>query len=139
MSGDVPLPVVDDVDAEFWVAARDHEFRMQRCSDCDYLWWAPGAVCPKCWSRAYEWVELSGRGRVNSWVVFHQRYLDAFADDIPYAVAEVELAEGPRYLAPIVDCEPDDVHSGMPVVVAFRDVTDEFTLPMFRLDDGAVE
>ena len=56
-------------------------------------------LCPGCWSRKFTWKQLNGRGRVNSWVVFHQAYFRSYERDIPYKVAEVELAEAPRVLA----------------------------------------
>jgi uncharacterized OB-fold protein len=51
---------------------------------------------------------------------------------VPYTVAIVELDEGPRLMTNLVECEPEDVYIGMPVEVAFREQTDEFTLAMFR-------
>jgi uncharacterized OB-fold protein len=126
------LPRIGPEDAPFWAAAREHEFRMQRCDDCGHIRWPPGPVCPKCWAREAEWVRLSGRGVVNTWVVFHRAYFEAFADRVPYSVVEVELAEGPRYLANLLECENDEISRGMPVEVVFEDVTAEVTLPQFR-------
>jgi uncharacterized OB-fold protein len=129
MATNKPTPQIDD-DAPFWDAATDHELRMQQCEDCGHIRWPPGPVCPECWAEPHEWTELSGRGEVNTWVVFHRVYFDAFADDVPYNVAEVELEEGPRYLAP-VNCENDDLYRGMPVEVYFDDVAEDVTLPKF--------
>lgn len=132
MSGESPpLPNVTAEDSPFWEAARDEEFRMQQCTECERIRWPPGPVCPDCWAEDHEWAELSGRGAVNSWVVYHQEYHPAFADAIPYNVAEIELEEGPRYLAPVVDCENDDLYRGMPVAVVFEPVSEEITLPKF--------
>lgn len=105
---------------------------MQRCASCGHVRWPPGAVCPDCWAIDAEWIRLSGDGVVNAWVVFYRPYFDAFADRVPYSVVEVELAEGPRYLSNLLDCENDDIYRGMPVEVVFEDVTDEVTLPQFR-------
>ena len=125
------LPVVDEEDAPFWAAARAHELRMQRCNSCGELWWPPGSVCPECWAEDFEWVELSGHGVVNSWVVFHRPYWPDVEDEVPYVVAEIEIEEGPRYIATVVGVAPDELSRGMPVDVVFRDVTDEVTLPEF--------
>lgn len=131
MVSDSILPRIDD-DAPFWEAARDHELRMQRCESCGYVRWPPSPVCPECWEEAHEWAALSGEGEVNTWVVFHRSYFDDFDEDVPYNVAEIELDEGPRYLANIVECENEEIYRGMPVEVVFEDVTDEVTLPKFR-------
>ena len=76
--------------------------------------------------------KLSGRGKVNSWVVFHQAYFSSFKDDIPYNVAEVELEEGPRLLTNLVEVDDADIQIGMPVEIIFDDITDEVTLAKFK-------
>lgn len=133
--GSERLPAIDAVDEPFWEAARNHELRMQQCADCGYLWWAPGPACPECWSERYEWTELSGNGIVNTWVVFHRAYWPALEDEIPYIVAEIELEEGPRYLANVVECDSADLYRGIPVEVVFEEVAEGFTLPKFRPRD----
>jgi uncharacterized OB-fold protein len=50
----------------------------------------------------------------------------------PYIITLIDLEEGVRMLSNIVDCSPGDVKIGMPVEVAFIDVTEDFTLPVFR-------
>jgi uncharacterized OB-fold protein len=47
-------------------------------------------------------------------------------------IAHVELQEGVKLLANIVDCRPEEVKIGMPVEVVFADVTPEVTLVNFR-------
>lgn len=131
-SSETRLPVIGEEDAPFWEAARNHELRMQQCNNCDYIWWAPGVVCPECWSDNYEWIELSGEGEVKTWAIFHRPYYDDIEDNLPYNVGEIELEEGPRYLANIVGCDNGDIYQGMPVEVVFEDITDEITLPKFR-------
>lgn len=132
MTTDRILPRIDDDDAPFWAAARDEELRMQRCEECGHVRWPPSPVCTECWATAHEWAELSGRGVVNTWVVFHRVYFEAYADEVPYNVAEIELEEGPRYLANVVGCENDDLYRGMPVRVVFEAYSDEVTVPKFE-------
>lgn len=132
MSSDKISPRIDNDDAPFWAAARDRELRMQRCEECGYVRWPPSPVCTECWEEAHEWTELSGHGVVNTWVIFHRVYFDAFADEVPYNVAEIELEEGPRYLANVINCENDDLYRGMPVEVVFEEYTDEVTVPKFE-------
>lgn len=125
-------PRIQEEDIPFWEATRNHEFRMQHCRDCGSIWWPPGPVCPDCWSSSYEWTELDGTGTINSWVVFHRTWFEAFSDDLPYNVVEVELTEGPRYISNLVDCENDEIYRGMAVEVLFEPLTDEIVLPKFR-------
>jgi len=72
--------------------------------------------------------------------VFHRAYHPAFADDLPYAVACVELAEGPRLMSNIVGVPPDQIRCDMPVEVVFEKISDDISLPKFRpaaANDGA--
>jgi uncharacterized OB-fold protein len=60
-----------------------------------------------------------------------------FADRVPYVIAIVELAEGPRLTTNIVGCSPDVVYIGMDLQVDFDDLEDDeaTTLPVFRPAD----
>ncbi|HEX3246512.1 MAG TPA: OB-fold domain-containing protein, partial [Chloroflexota bacterium] len=64
--------------------------------------------------------------------IFHRAYHKGFTDELPYAVAVVELEEGPRLVSNIVGCSPNDVNIGMPVSVVFEDVTEDTTLFKFQ-------
>lgn len=52
----------------------------------------------------------------------------------PYAIAVVELAEGPRLMTNIVECPqtPEALALDMPLEVVFERVSDSITLPKFR-------
>lgn len=128
-----PLPTISDFNRPFWQAARNHELRLQRCMDCSVLWAPSGPVCPRCLSDHFQWEQLSGRGTIASWVVFHRLYIPAFADELPYNVAFVELEEGPRIIANIIDADNRELHIGASVEVVFEQVSDEVTLPKFKL------
>ena len=75
---------------------------------------------------------VSGRGTVYSFTVTHQNQAPGFRESLPYVLAVVELAEGPRMMTNVVGCAPDDVRIGMAVEVEFDDVTSEVTLAKFR-------
>jgi uncharacterized OB-fold protein len=69
-------------------------------------------------------IELTGRGEVFSYSIVHvpPKGHELLA---PYIVAIIKLEEGPRILAQVVDCEPNEVYIGMPVEVAFRRITED--------------
>jgi uncharacterized OB-fold protein len=127
-----PLPTITPLNQPYWDALRRHELRMQRCEGCGHIFYPPSPLCPRCWSRELRWTALSGRGRVNSWVVFHQAYFKGFEGEIPYNVAEVELDEGPRLMTNLIAIANEDIRAGMPVEIVYDDVTEELTLPRFR-------
>ncbi|BBC34108.1 uncharacterized protein SGFS_054020 [Streptomyces graminofaciens] len=89
-------PVADDDGAPFWEYAARGELRVQACADCGELRFPPRPCCPHCQSFGSEWRELSGRGRVWSYVVPHPPLLPDYAEQAPYNVILVELAEAPR-------------------------------------------
>ncbi len=60
-------------------------------------------------------------------------YDDTWSDDVPYVVAVVELDEGPRLLANIVEPDIDRLAIGDRVEVTFEDRSDGVSLPVFRV------
>lgn len=132
-----PLPDIHDrLNAPYWQAAKRHELSMQRCPRCGFVRFPAAKFCPECLEENDEWVTLSGRGTVWSFGVYHHVFNRTFAEDIPYNVALVELEEGPRLITNIVGIPNEEITIGMPVEVAFDDVTDEVTLVKFRPASG---
>ncbi len=77
------------------------------------------------------WVEASGAGTVFTYAVYRRAYHPAFKPLIPYAVAVIELAEGPRLISNVVDVPVEEIHVGMEVRLTFIDAGTA-TLPVFR-------
>jgi uncharacterized OB-fold protein len=119
--------------APFWAAAREGRLVLQRCGKCGRFHFPAVETCSGCLtSDSLTWVDASGAGEVFSCVVMHQLYHPAFAAEVPYAVVDVKLAEGPRMISRVVDCTPGDLRIGMVVEVAFEPASEEFHLPVFR-------
>ena len=128
-----PLPAIDEETRPFWDYAKKHELRMQKCVECGKIYYPPSTLCPHCHSwKGSEWVKLSGKGQVYSFIVARRATNPAFAKEVPYVVAIIETEEGGRLISNVIDCKPEDVKIGMPVEVVFDDVTDEVTLPKFK-------
>jgi uncharacterized OB-fold protein len=127
-----PVPVPSEDSAPFWAAAKRHKLSLQKCATCGEFRFPPAPLCPECTEMGGEWTELKGRGKVFSFVVFHRSYDKSFDADLPYAVALVELDEGPRLVSNIVGMPPDQLRCDMPVEVVFDDVTPVCTLPKFK-------
>jgi uncharacterized OB-fold protein len=116
----------------YWQAAKEHRLALPKCEDCDKFWFPPSRACPHCLSMNVSFQTVSGRGKVFSFVTFHRVYRPAFAQDVPYVVALVELEEGPRVLTNILGISHEDVRCEMPVEVVFDDYDDEISSPKFR-------
>ena len=127
-----PLPRPSAVSLPFWQAAKRHELHIQRCGSCGAYVFYPREVCAECLSSDLTWVKVSGRGTVYSYTIAQAPTHPAFAEDVPYIVAIVELTEGPHITTNITGCTPDAVRIGMPVIATFDDVTPDMTLVKFR-------
>lgn len=106
--------------------------RMQKCNQCGHIRFPVSIVCPKCHSMEVEWTKLSGKGKIHSYIIYRQAFHPSYENDIPYAVAIIQLDEGPRMASNITGCEMEDIKIDMPVEVYFDDVTDEISLPKFK-------
>ncbi|MBH81647.1 MAG: DNA-binding protein [Gammaproteobacteria bacterium] len=126
-----PLPQPTPETQHFWDGTRDRELRLQRCNDCAHVYFPPRPFCPACSSRAVSVFAASGQATLASYVI-NQRPHPAW--DEPYAIAIVELAEGPRMLSNITHCEqtPEALILDMPLEVDFVKMSEEITLPLFK-------
>jgi uncharacterized OB-fold protein len=125
-----PRPAITH-DNEFWFdAAREHRLVIQRCTACGALRHPPSPVCPSCNSFDWDTVDASGRGTVYSYIVNHHPQHPAF--DYPLPIGVIELEEGTRLIADIVEIDPADVKIGMEVELDFIDPDPELSLPVFR-------
>jgi uncharacterized protein len=130
-----PLPEPTEVSRPFWEAARQHKLLIQRSQKTGRFVFYPRAVSPFGAGDTLDWVEVSGRGTVYSFTVARRATGPQWAEDGPYVIAIVKLAEGPHMTANIVGCSPEAVSIGMNVVAEYQDVTPEVTLVQFRPAD----
>jgi len=128
-----PLPVVDEDSRPYWEAARRHILLLPRCNGCGRFVFYPRRLCPYCHSATQTWEPLSGHGILYSYTVVRIPISPTYEGRVPYVVALVDLKEGPRMLANLVDAAPDEVRIGAEVEVTFQRITSEITLPQFRL------
>jgi uncharacterized protein len=128
-----PVPVPDETTAFYWDAARDGRLEIQRCAHCGSWRFPPMIACPSCQSEELVPTPVSGRGRIYSFTVVRQAFDLAYAAEVPYVVALVELEEDPglRILTNIVGAGPSEITVGMPVEVAFED-RDGAAIPVFQ-------
>jgi uncharacterized OB-fold protein len=127
-----PLPEESPLTAPFWAAARQSRLVIQRCGNCERYRWPPEVACYECGSLDYEWSPVSGCASLFTWTVAHPPLLPYFQQRSPWPVAVVELEEGPRLVTNIAGVQPDSYEFGMALEVAFEDIGDGLTLPVFR-------
>jgi hypothetical protein len=137
-----PQPVMSEETAPFWEGTAKGELRVQRCAACGSLQLPASAVCSSCLSSDIAWIQVSGHGTVFSFTVVHHAFHPAFASEVPYVVADIELDEGPVLTASIVDVDHAEVKIGMEVEARFRRLDEEYVLCVFtprgsELPEGA--
>lgn len=132
MDASRPLPTPTPETAHFWEGTSQGELRLQRCdAGCGAAYFPPRAFCPRCGSRDVSVFRASGDAVLYSYTISH-RSIPGF--EAPYAIAVVTLAEGPRMMTNIVECEqtPQALQLDMPLEVVFARQNDAITLPLFR-------
>ena len=83
-------------------------------------------------SENLEWVKASGRGQVLTFTIVRRAVSEAYAADVPYVVALIQLDEGPTMMSNVIQCDPETLKIGSPVQVVFEDWSEEISVPQFR-------
>jgi uncharacterized OB-fold protein len=126
-----PAPQPTPETAEFFEGTKRGELLVQRCKSCATTFFYPRTSCPSCGSSQVEWIKASGRARLHTYVINH-RPAPGFEEDAPYAIAVVELEEGPRMMTNIVGIAntPENLVLDMELVVQFA-ARGEQMVPVF--------
>lgn len=105
---------------------------LQFCETTQKHFLYPRRSSPFVLAGKVSWVRACGRGRLYSYVISHSAP-PGWTWPVPYAIAIVELEEGVRMMASIVDvpADPDFLPLDLPLEVAFRPCG-EWMLPVFR-------
>jgi uncharacterized OB-fold protein len=128
-AGSLPTPTPET--AHFWEGCKRGELLLQRCGDTGKAYFPPRPFSPYTGTRHVEVFQASGRATLYSYVI-HHRAVPGF--EPPYAIAVVELEEGPRMMTNILDCPqtPEDLVLDMELEVTFQKMDNEITIPYFR-------
>ncbi|WP_454016371.1 Zn-ribbon domain-containing OB-fold protein [Azospirillum sp. Marseille-Q6669] len=121
-------PVQDETSAPFWEAAREGRFLIQRCPETGRFQWYPRAHSIHAPHARPEWVEASGRGELLTYSVIHRG--NQRGD--PYVCALIRLEEGVTVFSRVEGVAEADLRAGMPLAVAFHQLDEATSLPVFR-------
>jgi uncharacterized OB-fold protein len=127
-----PLPALEPRTEAYWRACRAGRLEFTHCIPCDHLIHPSRPICPKCRGRDLDVKQVSGRARLHSYTINHQRWYPG--QEVPYVIGLVEVIEQPnlRLMTNIINCPIERVQIGMPLRVVFENVSDEVALPMFE-------
>lgn len=118
--------------APFWEAATRKELVLQYCEDTGRFQHYPRPVSIYTGSRNLSWRKVSGKGTVyaHTTVRIPGPGLDG---RLPLAVATVELEEGVRIIANIIDSDADAIAIGAAVELTWDSLDDGKYYPAFKL------
>jgi uncharacterized OB-fold protein len=121
-------PRVNAETFRFWEAAKEHRLLYGHCTACNEPHYYPRSICPNCFSNATQWKEASGKADVYTYSIMQRSAAG------PYVIAYVTLAEGPRILTNLLDCEFDRISIGSPVRLVWKATGDATPpVPFFTL------
>ena len=95
-----------------------------KCEECGQVFFPPRESCPKCRRKSMgkiKEIRLAGKGEIVTYSIIHVGP-EEFEDQVPYPIAVIQLDEGSRITAQIVDCDINDVKIGMKVESTFRKI-----------------
>jgi uncharacterized protein len=127
-----PVPVPTPTTQAYWDGTAAGELRVQRCVTTGKLFSYPRRFSPYVVGGPVEWVTVSGTGSLYSYVISHLPG-PGYKDEVPYVIAIVELTEGPRVMANLleVDAVPEALTIGMPLEAIYQ-TRGSVTIAQFR-------
>ncbi len=91
-----------------------------KCETCKKNYFPKRSICPHCRRKGkMVHVQYSGKGTIYSFTEVTAPS-EGFEDQVPYVLAIIELDEGARLTAQIVDAKKEDVKIGSKVEKVFR-------------------
>ena len=123
----------------FWDGAREGRLMLQMCLDTSRFQHPPHPLSVYTGSQNVAWRQVSGLGTIYAVTVVRVPG-PGLAGRLPLTVATVELAEGVRLIANIIDSPPERVGIGAAVELAWDPLGDGTPYPAFRtLAQGAAD
>lgn len=95
------------------------------CENCNTNYFPSRKICPKCRRKGkLSTKQFSGKGKIYSFTEVSAGPV-GFELEVPYILAIVELEEGPKITAQIVDADPSSIKIGDEVELAFRRIIED--------------
>ena len=98
-----------------------------QCQVCNKVYFPPRETCPYCRRKSMgkmKDLKLSGKGKIITYTIIHEAP-ENFEGQAPYPMAIIQLDEGPKLTAQIVDCKLEDIKIGMKVKSTFRKIQED--------------
>ena len=110
--------------AQVWRKIRAiYNIQGNHCTTCDTYYFPPRPTCPECRRKGVlEVYKFKGLGKIYSFAIVRSAP-ETFKRQLPYVIAQIEMDEGARLTAQIVNVDPENVTIGMRVRSCFRKIT----------------
>ena len=96
---DFQKPKINNANKTFWEGMKNEKFLLQKCNDCNEIFFPPRIICPECLSDEINHIESSERGILYAFTEIHGR---APGFKTPFVIGLIELDEKPgRFLSRI--------------------------------------
>ena len=129
-----PVPSPTSVTGPFWKAANERRLTVQYDPDAQRWQFYPRAASVTTGKRNLQWRDVSGRGSVYSFTITHIP-MQGFEDKAPYAIGLIDLDEGVRILANLVNVDAASVQIGMRVKVCWERLSDDINYFAFEPEE----
>ncbi len=129
--GEVIRPGDEYLDQPFWTHLATGTLHLATCDDCGKAHHPPGPVCPHCRSFNIGWHPASGKATLNSFAVAQHAVHPLLADQVPYTITLVDLAEGVRLVSGVPKGLEVNLTVGMALECHVKKIDDRLSLPYF--------
>lgn len=89
-----------------------------KCQKCGKLHLPPRPLCDNCYGTQFEWVPVSGKGKLLTYTIIHVAPQN-FQDLAPYVIGIVELDDGLRIPGMIQSVSQEQLEIGMTLNLDF--------------------
>ncbi|HMK66854.1 MAG TPA: Zn-ribbon domain-containing OB-fold protein [Thermodesulfobacteriota bacterium] len=115
-----PIPRPNADTRLFWEACNREELVYQYCPACNRVQFYPRACCTQCGGSSLEWRKSAGLGSIYTFTINFRAPSPAFAPEVPYVIALVDLDEGFRLMLNVLDCHSEMVRIGQRVRIVYE-------------------
>jgi hypothetical protein len=98
---------------------RRYRYEAAVCQKCGRWFFPPRLVCDGCQHREFTVKPMRRTGRILTWTIIRVPPRP-FADQAPYALAVIEMDDGPRITTQVVDWREGQLAVGQRVMLEFR-------------------
>ena len=103
---------------QFYKFLGQQKLKAGKCLKCEKIHLPPRPLCDNCLSQDFEWVNISGKGKLLTYTVIHIAP-EQFQALVPYVVGIVELENGLKIPGMIQKINQEQLKIGMALTLDF--------------------